>query len=60
MQDIETIKDLSKAVHKIRDDYAVKLIKLHNKYWKNVDPEDEKQVVEVCRILLPQLMEEIL
>ena len=46
MQDIETIKDLSNAVHEIRDDYAVKLVKLHNKYWKNIDPEDKEQVIK--------------
>ena len=43
--DIKTIKDLSNAVHEIRDDYAVKLVKLHNKYWKNIDPEDKEQVI---------------
>ena len=51
MQDIETIKDLSNAVHGIRDDCAVKLVKLHNQYWEGVNPEDEKQVREVCKLL---------
>ena len=60
MQDIETIKDLSNAVHGIRDDCAVKLVKLHNQYWKGVNPEDEKQVREVCKILLPLLIKAIL
>lgn len=60
MQDIETIKDLSNTVHGIRDDCAVKLVKLHNQYWKDVNPEDEKQVREVCKILLPLLIEAIL
>lgn len=60
MQDIETIKDLSNAVHGIRDDYAVKLVKLHNQYWKGVNPKDEKQVKEVSRILIPLLIIEIL
>lgn len=60
MQDIETIKDLSKAVHKRRDACAVELIKLHNQYWKGVDPEDEEQVKVVLIILIPLLIAEIL
>lgn len=60
MQDIKTIKDLSNAVHELRDACAVELAKLHNQYWKGVDPEDEEQVKEVCKILLPLLIEVIL
>jgi hypothetical protein len=45
MQDIKTIKDLSKAVHEIRDTHAVNLIKLHNQYEKEELTYDELKVL---------------
>jgi hypothetical protein len=59
MQEIKTIKDLSKAVHEIRDAHAVNMVKLHNKYWKGVDPENERQVVEAYTELAPLLADEL-
>ncbi len=60
MQDIKTIKDLSNAVHGIRDTHAVKLVKLHNEHWKGIDPEDEKQVKATYKALRPLLVDEVL
>ena len=57
---IKSVRALSQEVHKIRDKYAEQLIKIHNKYWKNIDINDEMIRLETFAKLSPELINEIL
>ena len=57
---IKTVRELSQEVHKIRDKHAEQLIKIHNKYWKNIDINDEKIRLQTFLKLSPELINEIL
>lgn len=59
MDKIKSMRELSKHIHEVRDNHLVELVKLHNKHWKNVDVDNDLEIIEAYNKLYPLLIDEI-
>ena len=54
---IRKMRQISSEIHKIRDEYLVKIVKTHNKIWKNIDIDNEKELNEGYKQILKVIID---